>query len=431
MKTKPALLCLGVLIVLRANHVFAETALDIEAAVGIALEKNLSLERSRMESASAKRRYGRSWNSLIPSLEAGVLAARPTSITGPVPPESNTWMPGFSLSAGLQLSPSLVTDIKRTKEDYEAGLLNYAAARQDLEFQVRRLYYQLLVLRANTELMEQNAAGAQGRYEQIRARQRAGQASNLEELSARLDVQTRRTDAQSAAAAYENALDSLKHLLMIPPEETIVLRGALQTLSFAEAEISAETSGEAPAIGALRKTISSLEAQRRGLRISSYAPSLNLSWNASPLYSGKTHDWTDSGLFSITLSIKPDNFLPWSRAKEEIDSLSDSIAMGQNQLRESILGRQNAIQKLRRDIAQSGEAVETLRLNVTLAGESYRAYEDAYRRGAVDIQSLYSARDNVLLAENQLLSEQYNLAAAILELEKELALPFGTLMRWE
>jgi outer membrane protein len=431
MKTKPALLCLGVLIALTANNVFAETALDIETAVRIALEKNLSLERSRMESASAQRRYGRSWNSLIPSLEAGILAVHPSSITGPVPPETNTWTPGFSLSAALQLSPSIVTDIKRTKADYEAGLLNYAAARQDLEFQTRRLYYQLLLLRANTELMEQNAASAQSRYEQIRARQRAGQASNLEELSARLDVQTRRTGVQSAVTVYENALDSLKHLLMIPPEETIVLRGSLQTLSFAEEGAEAEVSGEAPAIGALRKTIGSLEAQRRGLRIDSYAPSLNLSWNASPLYSGKTHDWTDNGLFSVTLSMKLDNFFPWSRTKEQIDSLGDNIAIQRNLLQETILSRQNAIQKLRREIIQSGEAVETLRLNVTLAGETYRAYEDSYRRGAVDIQSLYSARDNVLLAENQLLSERYNLAAAILELEKELAVPFGTFMRWE
>ncbi|MFP3090743.1 TolC family protein [Treponema sp. TIM-1] len=428
MKTKLILLCVCTLI---AHTVLAETTLDIDRAVQIALEKNLSLERSRIESVTAKRKYDRSWNSLIPSLEAGAMAAHSTAITGPLPPEDNVWTPGFSLSASLQLSPSIITDIERTKKDYEAGLLNHAAARQDLEFQIRRLYYQLLLLQANTELMEQNAADAQSRYEQIRVLQRIGQASNLDELSARLDVQTQQTNMRSAVTSYNNTLDSLKYFLMIPPEETIVLRGNLQTLSVSEKNAQAGINGEPLAAGILRKSISSLEAQRRGLRISSYAPSLNFSWNASPMYSGKTEEWMDSGQFSITLSMKLDNFLPWSQAKEQIDSLGDSIAMQQNRLRESILSHQNTVRQLQRNIIQSEEAIETLRLNVTLAGETRRTYEDAYRQGAADLQSVYSARNNVLLAENQLLSEQYNLAAAILELEKELAVPFGTFMRWE
>jgi outer membrane protein TolC len=195
MKTKVVLLCLFTLFI---NTVWAETSLDIENAVRIALEKNLSLERSRMESAAAKRKHDRSWNSLIPSLGVGAVAAHPMSITGPLPPETNVWTPGFSLSASLQLSPSIIADIERTKEDYEAGLLNHAAARQDLEFQVRRLYYHILLLRANTELAEQNAVSAQSRYDQIRALQRTGQASNLDELSARLDLQTQQTNVRNA-----------------------------------------------------------------------------------------------------------------------------------------------------------------------------------------------------------------------------------------
>jgi outer membrane protein TolC len=325
-----------------------------------------------------------------------------------------------------------MANIRQAKENYETGLLDYAAARQELEFQVRRLYYRILLLRANTELMEQNAASAQSRHEQIRALQRTGQASNLDELSARLDVQTRQTNVRNAVTTYENALDSLKNLLMIPPEENAVLQGDLQSLSVAEESAQAEAAGEPLTIGVLRRNIAALEAQRRGLRASSYAPVLNLSWNASPLYSGKTNAWLDEGgKFSITLSMKLDNFLPWSQAKEQIDSLSDTIAAEQNRLQETRLDHQNTVRKLRRNIIRSAETIETLRLNVTLAGETRRMYEEAYRQGAADLQSVHSARDTVLLAENQLLSEQYNLAAAVLELEKELSLPFGTLMRRE
>jgi hypothetical protein len=58
-------------------------------------------------------------------------------------------------------------------------------------------------------------------------------------------------------------------------------------------------------------------------------------------------------------------------------------------------------------------------------------YDEAYRKGAADLQSLYAARDSVSLAHNKLLSEQYNLISAILELEKELNLDFGSIGRFE
>jgi hypothetical protein len=82
MKTKPVLPCLYILI---AHTVWAETTPDIESTVRLALEKNLSLERPRMESAAAKRKHGRSRNSLVPALGLGAAAVRPTSITGPSP----------------------------------------------------------------------------------------------------------------------------------------------------------------------------------------------------------------------------------------------------------------------------------------------------------------------------------------------------------
>jgi outer membrane protein TolC len=147
------------------------------------------------------------------------------------------------------------------------------------------------------------------------------------------------------------------------------------------------------------------------------------------VYSDTTGEWADSGQFSVTFSMKLDNLFPWSSAKEQIDALGDSITAGQNALRETVLNSRNTVQKLRRNISQSAATIETLRLNASLAGETQRMYEEAYRDGAADLQSLYSARDNVLMAHNKILSEQYNLMAAILELEKELNLPFGSIGR--
>ena len=428
MKTKLLLLCAGIFF---AHNAWAQMNLDIEGAVQMALEKNLSLERSRMERDAAKRTYSRSWNSLIPSLSAGALAARPSSITGEIPSAADVWTPGFSLAASMQISPSVAAHIAQTKAEYAAGRVNYEAARQETEFQVRHLYCQILLLKANVELARQNAATAQSRYAQIAAQRRAGMASNLDELSARLDAQTQKTNVLSARAAYDNALDSLKTILLIPSAETLVLHGGLENFAVNE-QAPGAGGGESLRMSAQRQVIAALQAQRNSARMNAYAPSLNFSWNASPLYNDTTEKWADNGgQFSISLSLKLDNYLPWSQAKEQIDSLSDAIAQQQNALAEAALNQQTALQKLARNIAQSEEAVETLRLNAAFAEESYKMHEEAYQKGAADLQSLYTARDSVSLAYNKLLSEQYNLIANVLELEKELNLDFGSIGRFE
>jgi outer membrane protein TolC len=77
-------------------------------------------------------------------------------------------------------------------------------------------------------------------------------------------------------------------------------------------------------------------------------------------------------------------------------------------------------------ILQSLEAIE---LNVELAQSMYAQYEDAYRRGVTDYQSLRGAGDSLDQANNRLLQEQYNLVSAMLDLEKELNIPFGSLIQ--
>jgi hypothetical protein len=343
MKTK-ILFCLCVLI---ASNVWAEITLDIDSAVTQALENNLSLKRSQMDTQSAKRKYDRSWNSLIPSLGAGAMLAHPTSITDPIPEASDIWTPGFSFSASLSISPAIFANINQTKQEYESGRLNYTAARQELEFQVRRLYYQILLLKANAELADLNIESTQSRYEQTVSLQRAGRASNLDELSARLDVQTQQSNAQNAHAIFQNALDSLKYFLMISMEETVVLQGDLQNFTVEDWNTTNNISGESMQISVLRQSISTIEAQRRAAQLRSYAPALTFSWNAAPLYIDQLSAWRDaSGQFSIALSIKPDNYLPWSPAKEQIDTLNDAIAKQQSLLTETAVNHQNTVLKL-------------------------------------------------------------------------------------
>jgi outer membrane protein TolC len=413
--------------VLAAYSIHAETALDIDTTVSLALNNNFAIERARIETAGAKRKADRSWNSLIPSLGANAFINRPTPLVNSGDADGHEWTPGLSFSASMLLSPAVFMDIRQTKEEYELGVINYETARQELEFQVRRLYYQLLLLKENVSMTHQNTASAQSRHEQTLALRRTGQASNLDELSARLDLQTQKTNAQNAETLYANAVDGLKTLLMLPEEETITLNGSLDfSIGIATGAMAAARHKESLPVVFLRKSIETLATQRKAAQTHAYAPVLNLSWTASPIYTNDV--WMDpNGQFSVTLSLALDNFFPGSAAKEQIDSLRDSLTLQQSLLQETVMNSRNAARQLERAIAQSVETLETLALNVTLAEETRDMYEAAYRQGTSDFQSLRSARDSLSSAQNSVLEERYNLAEKILELEKELAIPFGSL----
>ncbi|MCL2215183.1 MAG: TolC family protein, partial [Treponema sp.] len=150
----------------------APQVLTVDEAVRIALDNNLSLRRTAIDLGTRKRTADRSWNSVLPSLNAQALVSHPASVTGPIQPapsmgpagityiDRDVWTPGFSLSAGITLSTAVIENINRAQADYEAGLLSYEAARQELELQVRKLFYQILLLDANCELVAQNFQSA-------------------------------------------------------------------------------------------------------------------------------------------------------------------------------------------------------------------------------------------------------------------------------
>ena len=422
-----------------AQQIPASQVVTVDEAVRLALNNNLSLQRSALNTGTLKRAADRSWNSFLPTVGAGVMVSHPSSITGPLPPGQDVWTPGFSLSAGLTRSTAAIENIKRARADYEAGLLTYEAARQELEYQVRRLFYQILLLDANREIAAQNFASAQARHEQSAALARAGQVPHLDELSARVDMENMRPVVRNTEIMYENALDSFKAILGLPAETMIVLDGSLSTAELA-GELNGNLSGakgrsrESLETAIIRKSIQSLEAQRKTVRNSAYIPSLRLSWNSTPLYVNTPmgRSWNDiNGSFSVSLGMNLDSFLPWSNAKTQMDTLNDHIQSAQIQMTDSLRSRDNRLNQNIRTIERILESLEAMTLNVELARTTYNMFENAYRNGAMDYQRLRSARDGLEQADNRLLQEQFNLILAILDLERELNIPFGTFGKGE
>ncbi|MDR1230939.1 MAG: TolC family protein [Spirochaetaceae bacterium] len=414
-------LAFGVLAQASAQDSVAGRSLDVDEAVRIALDNNLGLQRNALDLGGKQRAADRSWNSLIPSLSASATASHSAPVIGAMPAGQDAWTPGVQLSASLTLSTATFENIKKARADYEAGVLTFEQARQELELQVRKLFYQLILLDANRDLAAKSLESARVRYEQSAALARAGQVSRLDELSAQVDMENQKPTLRNAETAYANAVDSFKALLGIPGDEPLILNGTLDYAGAADTDGITRgepfKSSESFESAALLKSIETLEIQRRAARNSAYIPSLRLSWNSAPTY--RNDAWNDNaGSFSLILGLNLDNFLPWSSAKTQIDDLDSRIATAQIQLAESRQNQETRTAQYRRTIEKSRETIEALKLNVELAQTAYEMYEDAYRKGAADYQRLRDAGDSLLQAQNRVQQEQYNLISALLDFEQ-------------
>ena len=404
----------------------AETLLTTEKAVELAIKNNLSLKRTKISTDAKKRAEDRSWNALLPTLsvKAGASHANSDTLSG-----SNDWTPSGTASASITLSPSIAAGMEKLKLDYEGGLIDLETAKRSLELSTREAFNLILLYKATIDINRQKLLTAESQYEQTAARAKIGQVPQLDALSAQVDWETLKPTLESSIVNYESALDDFKRMLGLALDESIVLDGDLVTEATVQAVASAGPSGESMEVASLRKSLEITAASKKAVRDQALLPYLSLSYSASPTYSGALEDWYDAGSFSAVVGLSLDGFVPGSSTQEALDQYDDSILSIDNQIQEARLTSQTSIRQLKRSIEKSFASLDVQKLNVELAEKSYALYEEAYKKGSTDLQSLRSARDTLEGARLAVMQEQYTLANSILELENELNLPFGQLER--
>ena len=88
--------------------------INIEDAVSLALENNISLQRNKISLDALEKANKYSWNSVSPSLN--VSGSYNNAL------ETQKQSMAISASVGIELSPSVYTSIQTAKLNYEQGL---------------------------------------------------------------------------------------------------------------------------------------------------------------------------------------------------------------------------------------------------------------------------------------------------------------------
>lgn len=397
-----------------------EKELTIDDAVKLAVEGNISLKQSEITLNAAKRASTYSWNSISPTIKGSGSFSKSDSS------DFENISVGGSVSVGL--SPSLYTSIKSAQLSYEENQITYDAAVRSIELSVRVAFNNLLYDKEKITLQQSNVASAKRQYEANLSKYNQGAISKLDVLSTQVTYKNAELSLENTKVTYENDMSSFKQVLGISQNEKINLKGSLDDALLIKEITLENVEQNSSSIKTLEKQIEEAKTNLLATRFSAWGPTLSASYSYSlATTTTDTSTWNNGGTFSVGASIPLDGYLPWSQGAQSIASQNDTLSKLQLKLEDEKTTVSISVSKYLTQITQAQKSISSYQSSIDLAQQTYEMTLDAYNHGTKDLLSLQNASDNLLEAKVNLKSAENTLVVAVLNLENEIGVQFGTL----
>jgi len=430
--------------------------LDVQTAVALALRANLGLETEQLSFEVKRNTKDTMYNVFYPKVSASIKLSRlnqgPSSVSTLIPDPTSqtgtfsgtpiydrvipyTYTPphrfslGASISASITFSYSMIHGLRLTEMDYEAGRINLEKARKKVELDVKKTFYNLLVIEESIKLAEQNYQAAVTRFKQAEANYNSGLVDQYTMLAAQVAMESLKPVIAEIRNGYETLLLSFKTLLGIDLDTPIRLSGSIEPVihKFDARELSARfLSNRLDVQGLILAQKITDEVWK--LEQSNLLPVLTLMYSMDPTFQGDPFGdfWFDkswkqqTGMFGITLSMSLDNLIPNSAQKNRIYNASLDKEKIRVQLSQALQGAELEIRRIIVGLEKSAKSIEVLKLNVELAEKANQMGQEAYRAGLKDYSQIETTEVNLQEARVNLLKEKYNYLSGLLDLENAL-----------
>jgi outer membrane protein TolC len=443
MRSSSLLTILAVLagILVPAGSVFAADGplnLDVETAVSMALESNLTLEREETALDIKEKKKNTSWNGFLPQMSASVSLTRlnvkpedpmaDLGLPGYTPSDPSRWILGARFQAQLTIVASLFQNIKQTRLEYQAGRMTVAKAELSLERDVRKQFYQILLLEEQRDVTAKGIENALERYEQAQVNYENGLIPRYQLLTAQVAYENSKPGLEQLENGIEAAKLALKMSLGVDLEREIILEGEI---------VAAGGSVDEDVV--IRKVIEgNLDLQEMQAQIytveqavklarSAMYPAFTIAWSFDPTFQGNPFtdpifadvaaDWKQQSgalTFSITQSIDP--LLPASSTRVRIAEAKNQVEQLALSKAEARLGVEMQVRNTVRELEQAVSSIRAKELNVDVAEEAYELAEESYAAGTMELLEVKNAEQELNQARYDLLNARYTFLSGMLDL---------------
>lgn len=445
--------------------------LTVEDAVSYALKNNQSLKSAAIDLEIKKRANSNSWNTFLPSASlSGTLArsndidtikssiessaafpaflqgASLSGLEGGLKAASNIdsskliddmygseeaalWHPVGSLSFSWAFNAAMLKSISATKKQYEAGLISWEQSVRETEVNIKKMFYGILLAQENLKIQKESMRNAEARWHQAEINYRNGTVPRLSVLNSQVTYENMKPTILSAENSLKQTKETFGFLLGLPYGTKIDLTGTIET-SYVDVnadELFKKYVEQNNEIKSLKKNIELIKTGIDATYLSTFTPSLAVSFGLQPTVSNITKNWFDKDNYSeggnLTITLAYSNLfdmLPWSSNMQKLKDSKQQLAQAEIGLEQLYQNAEIEVHKLCDNLTVSRANIEAMRNNVTLAQEAYDSTLKAYNNGTQELLAVRDSESSLNQARLGLMNENYNYISAVLDLETKL-----------
>lgn len=447
--------------------------LTVEDAVSYALKNNQSLKSAAIDLEIKKRANSNSWNTFLPSASlSGTLArsndidtikssiessaAFPTFLGAAKATEYNfarsvyaasnidsskliddmygseetaLWHPVGSLSFSWAFNAAMLKSISATKKQYEAGLISWEQSVRETEVNIKKMFYGILLAQENLKIQKESMRNAEARWHQAEINYRNGTVPRLSVLNSQVTYENMKPTILSAENSLKQTKETFGFLLGLPFGTEIDLTGTIET-SYVDVnadELFKNYVEQNNEIKSLKKNIELIKTGIDATYLSTFTPSLAVSFGLQPTVSNITKNWFDKDNYSeggnLTITLAYSNLFdmfPWSSNMQKLKDSKQQLAQAEIGLEQLYQNAEIEVHKLCDNLTVSRANIEAMRNNVTLAQEAYDSTLKAYNNGTQELLAVRDSESSLNQARLGLMNENYNYISAVLDLETKL-----------
>lgn len=446
--------------------------LTVEDAVNYALKNNQSLKSAAIDLEIKKRANSNSWNTFLPSASLSGILARSNDIdtikssiesaatfpaflqgvasSGVVQgglaaveqvdsskiiddmygsEETALWHPVGSLSFSWAFNAAMLKSISATKKQYEAGLISWEQSVRETEVNIKKMFYGILLAQENLKIQKESMRNAEARWHQAEINYRNGTVPRLSVLNSQVTYENMKPTILSAENSLKQTKETFGFLLGLPFGTEIDLTGTIET-SYVDVnadELFKNYVEQNNEIKSLKKNIELIKTGIDATYLSTFTPSLAVSFGLQPTVSNITKNWFDKDNYSeggnLTITLAYSNLfdmLPWSSNMQKLKDSKQQLAQAEIGLEQLYQNAEIEVHKLCDNLTVSRANIEAMRNNVTLAQEAYDSTLKAYNNGTQELLAVRDSESSLNQARLGLMNENYNYISAVLDLETKL-----------
>lgn len=446
--------------------------LTVEDAVNYALKNNQSLKSAAIDLEIKKRANSNSWNTFLPSASLSGTLARSNDIdtikssiesSAAFPTflgaakngsdlktsaasasnidsskliddmygseETALWHPVGSLSFSWAFNAAMLKSISATKKQYEAGLISWEQSVRETEVNIKKMFYGILLAQENLKIQKESMRNAEARWHQAEINYRNGTVPRLSVLNSQVTYENMKPTILSAENSLKQTKETFGFLLGLPYGTKIDLTGTIET-SYVDVnadELFKKYVEQNNEIKSLKKNIELIKTGIDATYLSTFTPSLAVSFGLQPTVSNITKNWFDKDNYSeggnLTITLAYSNLfdmLPWSSNMQKLKDSKQQLAQAEIGLEQLYQNAEIEVHKLCDNLSVSRANIEAMRNNVTLAQEAYDSTLKAYNNGTQELLAVRDSESSLNQARLGLMNENYNYISAVLDLETKL-----------